>query len=339
LPDGNVFLKFLGMLSGISTTAEDNSLKTFMDAVAIVKYCIPDSIKLTYDLFMLIVIALVYGDDLVFSILPEYEKYFTADTIGAAGLKIGMLYTFQTDVPISIFELEVLSNTPVLVDWKGIKCWLPRHNCHKALNSMLKKNEKRDLPMLIQRLCGLRIQSWPCPECRKIFAGFKEYLDRVVSSHEAGVSTAWRAWLTDDQLAALYMGTESNGITHQQLVALRSVPNLPFPFSFFLETAIPNNFGGSPPEVLETGTLVSRYHMSLQPESSETRRLETEIVPPSRRRPRPTTGVGAEHLHERNLQFSSPIEGESGWRHAAEHRGAQHLLVNNQDRSFEETAP
>lgn len=213
LENGELFQKHTGNPSGSSNTIVDNTMILFrLFAYAWIVLCKERGEKPDYEVFMANVEAALNGDDNTFTVSDTYVGLFNPTTIGRVWTEIGVTTKTPCSTPRPLKDVSFLSHT---FDWDDdLSLWMPVPETEKVLASLLFNSKYNDNRWHYLRACALRITSYGNKECRKIIAGYIEFLNKEYSAQMYGsfndidIKHIRGLWRSDAAIEALYCGQE-----------------------------------------------------------------------------------------------------------------------------------
>jgi len=176
--------------------------------------------RLSYDNFHRQVEMLLNGDDNTFSVSEDVIDWFNGKAVAEVWTSIGV--TTKSDVwePRPVEQLDFLSHT-ILYDGSR-DMYFPIPERSRILDSLMLGSKSVDVRWSFLRACALRIESWCDPQLRRDIQSYIEYLwkyhDRELCGEMLIPGTKevmkWESiaavYMTDDELATLYCGYESD---------------------------------------------------------------------------------------------------------------------------------
>lgn len=223
--DGHVFGRSTGNPSGQGCTTPDNSFKNWMDIYVLWCLCTPEEYH-TLEKFQENVICIIVGDDVSLTVNPTMHEYFNHKTIELNSHKIGMVYHFASDKFEYFKDTTFLGHGFLEVDDHprgGLKMYYPTIDSVKMRCSLLQYNEEGTIAMSIIRACALRNETFANKADRVFFDDYILWLkSRHFPSIDHDIKTAWKAYLTDNQLHELYSGFSTTGYFSEADVKLET---------------------------------------------------------------------------------------------------------------------
>jgi len=232
LCDGTIVRKHQGNPSGSANTVVDNTLINYISLA----YCwfrlAPDG-RRTYNDFNSNVVCTLYGDDNTASVSDAASLFFTPLAIQKCMRELGLFIEFESDDFVSLNEVSFL-RSDFHTEMYGT--YIYHLDVGKMQTTMLYSEYPTDPVMSLRRACGIRNVTWSDLNSRKFFADYIDWLiakfDRIMLNDIEWVA-AKSGYLTDFELAALYLGLESK----RQKDSLPNSPspseNVGYPFKHF----------------------------------------------------------------------------------------------------------
>lgn len=222
LESGEIIQKHTGNPSGCPNTVVDNTLCLFilLAYAWIVLWMKRGMGPPSYDCFMKNVEASLYGDDNTFTVSDEVVTWFNAEAIISEWKIIGITTKTDDVKPRNLIDTDFLSQKFVFDT--QLNMVLPLPDAEKVLGSLKYGATLDDIRYHLLRAHALRMDSWPNVQCRKIINDYIMWLERKYKDELVGyvslkngevtidVSTILNMKKSDDYLAALYTGYESN---------------------------------------------------------------------------------------------------------------------------------
>jgi len=205
--DGTVYVIFVSNPSGQGSTTHDNTLKNFMDVCVLWQLLVPEYLR-TYQMFKLFVKLILCGDDMSFVTTSEIWKIFNPERIMSISHHIDMVYTSPCLQPRQFTDTEFLGHGFRMLHYNRTSMYVPVIDCHKMRSSFVRYNKTSTVYETINRLCGIRNETWGCEECREWFREAGLFLKRYYNYLEFDPQwiECWKGYKSDYDLFTLYTG-------------------------------------------------------------------------------------------------------------------------------------
>jgi len=205
-PQGEIWQSNGGNKSGQSNTVVDNTMNAFrVLAYAFVRLRPDDTY--TYADFHESVAAFMYGDDAIWSVARKYQWFSGYKVAYVAYTELHILLKIPENLPKSPRDLSFLSASTVSVD--GVYVPYRPHEKFKA-SLLLMSTKPPSLAATFERLMGLRVAHWACPESNRLanlmFRDLRNEL--IVDRMDPLVAVVMRSWHSNQEMLQLYTGIE-----------------------------------------------------------------------------------------------------------------------------------
>jgi len=163
--------------------------------------------------------AAMCGDDNSYTVSESWITWFTGEAVAKVWTSIGVTTKCDTWAPRDVMDLDFLSHT---TKWfPEYQRYLPVPEFEKTMDSLKMASDNPDVRWSLLRAFALRMESWPNIQARHMIW---DYISWVWKNNERELTGSVRLkngtlipysdilniFMSDDELAKLYCGFESN---------------------------------------------------------------------------------------------------------------------------------